>query len=211
MQPRYQVGPDTFVTLDYAAFDAEGDPVATGTSHLEVVFGRGQLLPAVERAIEGLSPGDRRTVVLRPEEAFGRRKPGAVLEVDRGEFPEDVAPGDRFEMENEAGAVLVLQVLDVGPDAVYLDLNHPLAGQDIRVDLAVLGVRPATSEELDAADRALEAAEEGSQGSRGGGPLAMPPIPLERLLRGRGRGYERDPAGESPPATPNKPGGIDEH
>lgn len=210
MQHRYQVGPDTVVTLEFAAFDADGDPIATGESRLELVFGRGQLLPAVERAIEGLSAGDRKTIVLRPEEAFGRRKRDAVLEVDRGDFPEDVAPGDRFEMENEAGALLVLRVLDVGPDVVYLDLNHPLAGQEIRFDLAILGVRPATSEELEAADRAIEAALESVDADRGT-PVAMAPIPLERLLRGRGRGYERDPTGASPAAPLNKPGGINEH
>lgn len=209
MQHCYRVGPETVVTLEYAAIDEEGDPIAAGESGLEVVIGRGQLLPAIERAIEGLSAGDRKTIVLRPEEAFGRRKRDAIVEVDRGEFPEDVAPGDRFEMENDSGALLVLQVLDVGPDVVYLDLNHPLAGQQIRFDVTILGVRPATSEELEAAERTI-AAMESSDVARAT-PVGMPPIPLERLLRGRTRGYERNPTGASPAAPPNKPGGIDEH
>jgi FKBP-type peptidyl-prolyl cis-trans isomerase SlyD len=194
MSRDFQVGPDTFVGLEYAVFDADGDAVASGPSHLEFVFGRGQLLPALERALDGLSQGDRRTVTLQARDAYGRRDPRAVLEVDRAEFPEDVAPGDRFEVENEQGAVLVLQVLDVGPDTVHLDLNHPLAGQDIRIDLTVTEVRPATTAELDAAERALEEAAEPAA-SRLSEP--MPLIPLESLLRGPGRGYEKGPAGDN--------------
>ncbi len=153
----------------------------------------GQLLPAIERALDGLGVGAQRSLTLKARDAYGRRDPKAVLEVDRSEFPPDVAPGDRFEVENEEGAVLVLQVLDVGPETVHLDLNHPLAGQDLRVELSVVGVRPATSEELEAAERALEASE--AEGAVG--PKVQPPplVPLESLLRGPGRGYERGRAG----------------
>lgn len=194
MSREYQVGPDTFVGLEYAVFDADGDAVAGGPNQLEFVFGRGQLLPALERALDGLSTGDRRSVTLQARDAYGRRDPRAVLEVDRTEFPEEVAPGDRFEVENERGAVLVLQVLDVGPETVHLDLNHPLAGQDIRIELAVTNVRPATAAELDAADRALEEAETPPSASI---REPLPLIPLESLLRGPGRGYEKDPAGDN--------------
>src|SRR5690606_5102767 len=106
---------------DYAVFDADGDAVATGPSRLEFVFGLGQLLPAIERALDGLGVGAQRSLTLKARDAYGRRDPKAVLEVDRSEFPPDVAPGDRFEVENEEGAVLVLQVLDVGPETVHLD------------------------------------------------------------------------------------------
>lgn len=193
MSSDYQIGPGTFVSLDYAVFDADGDAVATGPSRLEFVFGLGQLLPAIERALDGLGVGAQRSLTLKARDAYGRRDPKAVLEVDRSEFPPDVAPGDRFEVENEEGAVLVLQVLDVGPETVHLDLNHPLAGQDLRVELSVVGVRPATSEELEAAERALEASE--AEGAVG--PKVQPPplVPLESLLRGPGRGYERGRAG----------------
>lgn len=193
MSSDYQIGPGTFVSLDYAVFDADGDAVATGPSRLEFVFGLGQLLPAIERALDGLGVGAQRSLTLKARDAYGRRDPKAVLEVDRSEFPPDVAPGDRFEVENEEGAVLVLQVLDVGPETVHLDLNHPLAGQDLRVELSVVGVRPATSEELEAAERALEASE--AEGAVG--PKVQPPplVSLESLLRGPGRGYERGRAG----------------
>lgn len=212
----FQIGPDIFAAVDFAVFDAEGDPISEGQNRLEFVFGRGQLLPAIEQALDGLVAGDRRTVTLRPQDAYGRRDPKRILEVDRSEFPEDVKPGDRFEVENRAGAVLVLQVLDVSDDSVQLDLNHPLAGQELRVELSVVEVRPASDEELERANRDLEALEEEHQHETADAvALSVPVIPLDRLLRRPAQGYERGPA-VSPrpgvhPASSFKPGDNDEH
>ncbi len=208
MSSEYQIGPDTFVALDFTVFDGEGEAVS-GADRLGFVFGRGQLFPALEQAIDGRGVGDRGAVILGPRDAYGERDPQAILEVDRAEFPQEVAPGDRFEVENDAGAVLVLKVLDVSPDTVHVDLNHPLAGQEVRVEFEVTEVRPASAEELAAADAALETVQEhGAAPTPSGTPVAAPVIPLERLLRGRPRGYERDPAGATP-AT--QPGDSDEH
>jgi FKBP-type peptidyl-prolyl cis-trans isomerase SlyD len=209
----FQVGPDTFVTLSYSVFDAEGDVVAD-QSQLSCVFGRGQLLPAIEHVLDGMSAGERRTLTLKARDAYGKRDPKAVIEVDRDEFPEDVAPGDRFEMENEAGGLLVLQVLDVGPDSVVVDLNHPLAGQDIRVELHVHEVRPATTSELAEAESMLEeqAALEAEAFSAGLLPDGPTPglVSVESLLRGRSRSYEKDPD-EVPNLKVSKSGDADEH
>ncbi len=218
----YQVGPDTFISIDYSVFDAEGDLVADG-NRLACVFGRGQLLPAIERALDGMAEGAKRTLTLAARDAYGKRDPKAVLEVDRSEFPDDVAPGDRFEVENDAGELLVLQVLDVGPDSVHVDTNHPLAGQDVRIELRVVEVRPATEAELQAADDALEAqmAEMEQAEAWAGGALPDGPTPtlaggapglvsVERLLRGPSRSYEKGPA-EDPNLAARKSGEADEH
>jgi FKBP-type peptidyl-prolyl cis-trans isomerase SlyD len=174
----YQVGPDTRVELTYAVYDAEGEEVdrSPADAPLTVIFGYGQLLPAVEHAISGLRHGQSREVYLAPSQGYGERDPKAIIEVDRADFPPDVAPGDRYEVENEKGELLVLQVLDVLDDAVVLDTNHPLAGQRVRVELTVRDVRPATSAELSSAQARLEAPEEEGPGSL---------ISADRLLRGR--------------------------
>lgn len=216
----FQVGPDTFVSLDYSVFDAEGDVVADG-SRLACVFGHGQLLPAIERVLDGMRAGERRALTVKARDAYGKRDPKAIVEFDRAEFPEDVAPGDRFEVENDAGHVLVLKVLDVGPESVHVDLNHPLAGQDIRVELSVVEVRPATSEELLEAERALAAQMAEEERAFSSGPLPDGPTPapfagapglvsVERLLRGPSRGYEKDPD-EVPHLREPKSGDADEH
>jgi FKBP-type peptidyl-prolyl cis-trans isomerase SlyD len=150
----YQVGPETFVTLSCQVFDAEGES-ASNAEVSAFVFGMGSLLPSVEEALEGHVAGETVEVVLPPERAYGGRDPQGILEVDRSEFPESVAPGDRFEVENDAGGLLVVHILDVQDDLVVVDTNHPLSGQEIKFRLEIQDVRPASKEEIEAAEANL--------------------------------------------------------
>ena len=178
----YQIGPGMFVVLRYRVFDEEGEALHDAPDALSLVIGYGGLLPAIEERLEGMREGDERNVELSPERAFGRRNPRAVVEVDKSDFPPDVAPGDRFDAEGEDGRPVLLQVLDVTEDTVVLDGNHPLAGQRVRFEIAVGEVRPASAEELLAAEKRLEGAPDG-----GNSPLEAL-VPVERLLRGPSRG-----------------------
>jgi FKBP-type peptidyl-prolyl cis-trans isomerase SlyD len=175
---QFQVGPDVVVTLEYDVFDAEGEPVGGSGGPREVLFGVGDLLPAVEQRLEGLEPGGACSVQLKPEDAFGKRDPKAWVEVDREEFPDDVAPGDQFEAEGADGEAVLLKVLDVAEDHVVIDQNHPLAGQSLRVEVRVLGTRLALAEEREAAAARLAQAPSGAE---------SPLIPAGRLLRGPSR------------------------
>jgi FKBP-type peptidyl-prolyl cis-trans isomerase SlyD len=167
-----------FVEFTYHVRDAEGELVGPEDERLNCVFGMGQLLPEVERSVDGLGIGEVRKLKLLARDAYGARDPEAVLEVERAEFPEDVSAGDYFEVENVEEGVLVLRVLEVAPEYVLVDLNHPLAGQDLEVEVTVNDVRPATQEELDLAMKTgIEGDEEGVDG------LIAP----ESLLRGTKR------------------------
>ena len=209
---RTQVGPGTLVTLSFEVFDADGELVdgSAPEAPLAIVFGYGELLPAVEQAIQGLGRGAQQNVVLRPEQGYGRRDPKAVLELDRDEFPADVAPGDRFEFENQEGGVLVLRVLDVDESRVVLDLNHPLSGQKLRACLVIEDVRPATAEELSLAEARLLRQKAGSgpppgpSASLGSAPPAL--LPVERLLKGRSRRYEKPARSKSDARRPVRAG-----
>jgi len=144
------------VTLTYEVFDADGELVGGSAGARGMVFGFGELLAPVERALEGALPGESRTVRVKAKDAFGERNPLALLEVDPADFPPDVAAGDAFEAEGDADERIVLRVIEVTPDAVIVDQNHPLAGQTLRVEVRVLETRPATAAELAAAAEALE-------------------------------------------------------
>jgi FKBP-type peptidyl-prolyl cis-trans isomerase SlyD len=190
----FQVGPGTVVHLRYAVYDADGEPVEVPEEAVEVLFGFGQILPAVERAIQGLGAGERRSIAVSPADGFGKRDPGAVIEVDRADFPPEVAAGDFFEAENTAGKILVLRVLDVDGDVVVLDTNHPLAGQKVRFEVEIHSVRPATEQELEAAAARLD------------GPPAAPDqlISPRRLLEGGGRRYDTPPSDPAEPFGPKR-------
>jgi FKBP-type peptidyl-prolyl cis-trans isomerase SlyD len=195
----YQVGPGTLVTLAYDVFDGDGERVdgSPADAPLSVVHGFGELLPALEQSLEGMTAGQSKRVVLRPKDAYGPRRPDAVLDVDRGEFPPEVEPGDRYELENAEGGLLVLKVLDVDDSRVVLDANHPLAGQNVRFELRVLGVRPATSQESAAAEARLT--RENEPVATGGGALLAP----ERLIRGPRRRYDPSPGAKQTHRKPN--------
>jgi FKBP-type peptidyl-prolyl cis-trans isomerase SlyD len=179
-----------WVRLRVVVCDAEGAPVQDEPSEIAFVFGYAALLPALESALEGVPQGARKTVTLKPEDAFGQRDPKAVLEVLRDEFPDDVTEGDVFDAEEageQPGSVspVLLRVLELTPDSVILDRNHPLAGQKVRFDVEVVEVRPAEPSEISAAEAALS----------GDSPPEEPLIPAARLLRGGTRRYTKGPSG----------------
>jgi len=173
----YQLGPGMWARLGYQVFDPEDALVETGESELSCLIGYGVLFPALEEKLEGLAQGASRSVLLRPEQAFGLRSPEAQVEVDRSDFPDDVAAGDCYEAEDEAGRPVLLQVLDVTDEGVLVDSNHPLAGQTLRFEVEAREVRPATELELEQAEQRLLSQEAEPQ------PLITP----ESLLRGPSR------------------------
>ena len=143
--------------LGYQVFDEEDALVETNESELSVLIGYGVLFPELEEQLDGLAEGSARTVHLKPEHAFGLRNPEAQVEVDRADFPDDVAAGDCYEAEDEEGRPVLLQVLDVTEEGVLVDSNHPLAGQTLRFEVEAREVRPATELELLAAEQRISA------------------------------------------------------
>lgn len=175
----YQVGPGTVVHLSYQLFDEEEALVEASDPELPLAFlcGYGQVAPAIEEALDGARQGDRRDLRLSAAEAFGERDSDAILELDAAEFPPGTGPGDEFDAEDEEGGSVCMRVVDVEGARVWVDTNHPLAGQDIRIEFLVEGVRPATAAELAQAEEVLAHAtdDEDAEGL----------LPVERLLRPR--------------------------
>jgi FKBP-type peptidyl-prolyl cis-trans isomerase SlyD len=191
----YQVGPGMWTVLGYRVFDAEGEQVEDAASELGFVFGYGAILPRLEAILEGAGEGARRSVLLAPDDAYGRRNPKATVEVDRSEFPPDVEEGDRYEAETQDGCLIVLRVLSVTPEVVVIDQNHPLAGQRVRFELTVREVRPASAAEVRQAEERLAADQSRDQAAQEPGSDAPGPlIPAQSLLRGPSQRYEKGPA-----------------
>lgn len=153
----FQVGPETFVLVRTQAFDAEGE--SAGEAELMgFVAGMGQVLAKIENALDGHRAGDTVEVTVAARDAYGLRRTDRILEVERSDFPEDVSEGDRYEVENMEGEMMVFHVLEVQSDYVVVDTNHPLAGQDVRFSMKIEEVRPASVDEIEAAEAALHEA-----------------------------------------------------
>lgn len=143
------------VSVVFRLYDEAGALVDEVSDDDPVVYvhGYAQLIPGLEAGIEGAGPGETRTLLVPPDEAFGARDPEALLEIDPNDFPEaDGAEiGSEIVATGPDGSESVHRIVEIDEDAIIVDLNHPLAGQTVRFEARVCEVRPATDDELDAA------------------------------------------------------------
>lgn len=125
------------LTDDGSVFDS-----SSGRDPLRVTLGSGQVIPGVDDALVGMAPGEQKTVTLRPDDAYGPRRPELLHEVERAAIPPevDIELGRRLEGRDAGGQHLRLTVVDVAPDKVTLDANHPLAGQHLTFDLQLVEI-----------------------------------------------------------------------
>ena len=110
-----------------------------GREPLTATLGQGQLIPGFENGLMGMSAGEKKTVEIDPENAYGQINPELVSEVPLDRVPEGVKVGDQLQGQNQYGPVNVV-VREVKEDAVVLDMNHPLAGKKLIFDLEVVSV-----------------------------------------------------------------------
>jgi FKBP-type peptidyl-prolyl cis-trans isomerase SlyD len=146
-----KIARDTVVLIEYTIRNQDGRIVDTsiGRGPLEYLHGYAQIVPGVERAVEGLAPGSSVDVELGPDEGYGDRDPEAVLVIPRRLLPDgdEVEAGTMFRAFRPDGRPVIFSVLDVFDDTIVVDANHPLAGQHLRIRVEVLSVRWATDEE----------------------------------------------------------------
>jgi len=122
---------------DGTVFDtsAQRDP-------LEFTIGERGVIPGFEQAVVGMAAGDRKTVQLPPERAYGGHRSELVFEVERGDLPPDLEPevGQQLEYREPDGESVPLTVTDVSESTVTLDANHPLAGEELTFDLELVDI-----------------------------------------------------------------------
>lgn len=109
---------------------------------VSLIIGDGNLLPGFEKALFGLRAGDRRTVSLPPEDAFGEWNPENVQRFDTVKFEQCPEVGHMIEFEDKAKASLFGVVMSVGDDITEIDFNHPLAGKNITFAVEIFKVTP---------------------------------------------------------------------
>lgn len=137
------------VSLQVRMFDAQGNLLEASAAPLVYLHGANDIFPAVERALEGKGAGDELSLRLEPEQAFGDFDAQLVHVVERERIGRDVAVGMQVEgLPGVAGDARIYRVTDVADNVAVLDGNHPLAGMALRFVIKVLGVEPASADEL---------------------------------------------------------------
>ena len=152
------VGPGKFVAYSYKLYnDANGELLFETPKDAPdvMVFGVSQeVVPGLVAAMEGLGKGDKFEVVLPPVAAFGDRNPELEMELDKsiftrdGKLAQEVKVGAMLPMMTAEGFRVEGKVIDITPDKVKMDFNHPFAGLTVRYDGVIDLVRDATPEEM---------------------------------------------------------------
>ncbi|HSA85824.1 MAG TPA: peptidylprolyl isomerase [Nitrospira sp.] len=136
------------VTLEYTMKLDDQSVVDSnvGGEPLKVTQGSHQLIPGVEKALEGMAAGEKKKVTLAPAEAYGTVDPKAFQEVDKKMVPaEALKVGTQLEGKTSDGRTVFPRISEVKNDTIVLDFNHPLAGKTLHFDVKVLDVAHASS------------------------------------------------------------------
>lgn len=143
-----RIGPDKEVTLHFALKLANGDVVDSTFDKQPATFkvGDGNLLPGFEAALYGFKAGDKRSLQIEPENAFGQPNPQNVQVMPRSQFAEmELSEGLLIIFNDAANTELpgVLKAFD--EQQVTIDFNHPLAGKTLSFDVEIIEVRSVDS------------------------------------------------------------------
>ena len=147
-----EITADRVVTIHYTLKDDSGAVLdsSTGGEPLAYIQGHGNLVSGLERALEGKQDGNTLAVVVSPSEGYGERDEALIQRVPKRALQGsgEIKKGMQFQARTDDGMRL-FTVTGVIGDMVALDGNHPLADQTLHFDVEVVGVREATTEELE--------------------------------------------------------------
>lgn len=125
---------------DGSVFDS-----SEGRDPLEFTVGSGQIIPGLDSAMPGMAVGDKKTVNVPCDQAYGPVNPDMRQQVQRAEIPAEIPTevGTRLQMQAQNGQAIPVVVVDANETTVTLDANHPLAGQDLTFAIELVEIKPA--------------------------------------------------------------------
>ena len=113
-----------------------------GREPLTFEVGSGQIIPGLDSAIPGMTVGDKKTVNVACDDAYGQMNPAMRQDVPRADIPAEspLEVGSRLQMQTQDGQVIPVTVAAVEEESVTLDANHPLAGEDLTFNIELVKI-----------------------------------------------------------------------
>lgn len=140
---------DKVVAFHYVLRDSDGAELDRSDDEpMPYLHGHQNIVPGLEKQIDGRTVGDKLTAVVSPAEGYGTAKSDAIRQIPREAFGDmQIAAGMELATDVD-GEVVPFWLLEIADDAVTVDFNHPLAGQTLHFEVEVALVRDATEDEL---------------------------------------------------------------
>ena len=146
-----KAGKDKVISLHYT-LTVDGEKVESSLDRNEplwILLGHGQLIPGLEKALEGHEAGDTLQAEIAPAEGYGERQEGLTQRVPKKYFKDArLEPGMQAVLPTNFGPRAVT-IQKVGMSVVDVDLNHPMAGKDLHFAIEIVEVREASAEEIE--------------------------------------------------------------
>jgi peptidylprolyl isomerase len=127
--------------VDGTTFDS-----SEGRPPLKFEVGSGMVIKGFDDGVMGMTVGQKKTIEIPAEFAYGPRDPEAIIEFPIDQFPPQMKPEVWMQlvMTDNSGNQIPVSVVDIKPDVVILDANHQLAGQDLIFDLELVEIESAS-------------------------------------------------------------------
>ena len=125
---------------DGSVFDS-----SEGRDPLSFEVGSGMIIPGLDVAIPGMAVGDKKTVAIPADQAYGPEHPEARQAIPRSDLPSDIPQevGTRLQMQNPEGQVVAVVIAEVTETDIIIDANHPLAGKDLTFAFEIISIKAA--------------------------------------------------------------------
>lgn len=124
------------------ACDTEDCDCCAEVGPMELTIGEDDFFTLIEEALVGMAPGEKKTVVIPADDAFGDYDEDKVFTVNRKEIPDDIYPevGQELELTGDDDEILEVTVIDVSDEEITLDGNHPLAGKKLTYEVELVEI-----------------------------------------------------------------------
>ena len=141
---------DTVVSMTYILKNDNGQILdESGDSPMVYLHGHRNIVPGLEKALDGLTVGASTNAKISAEEGYGEYDPRLKFDVPKSQIGDDVPPmNSMVQLKNQKGQTFVARVVEASNEAVTFDANHPLAGENLNFQVTITSVRPANAEEI---------------------------------------------------------------
>ncbi len=115
---------------------------SAGREPLEFEVGSGMVIQGFDDGVTGMKVGDKKTINIPAESAYGEKNPDMLVEYPRSQFPEniDLQVGTELMLSSASGQQFQVKINEIKDDVVILDANHPLAGQELIFDIELVEI-----------------------------------------------------------------------